>query len=70
MFTFDGASVTSGKTNCVTARLRIECEHLSQQHSIAHREDLGIDDAWSKIVYVNEIKILLRTIYMCVVDHL
>ena len=46
MFTSDGASVMLGKSNGVAALLRAEVPHLTVQHCVAHREDLGIDDAW------------------------
>src|SRR6218665_1734887 len=44
MFTSDGASVMLGKHNGVSAQLRREIPHLLEQHCVAHREDLGIDD--------------------------
>ena len=34
-----------GKNNCVAALLRRDIPHLVEQHCVAHREDLGIDDA-------------------------
>jgi len=33
-----------GKHNDVSAQLRREIPHLLEQHCVAHREDLGIDD--------------------------
>ena len=48
MFTSDGALVTLGKRNGVAALLRAQVPHLTEQHCVAHQEDLGIDDAWKK----------------------
>ena len=45
MFTSDGASVMLGKENGVAVRLRVDVPHLFEQHCVAHREDLAIDDA-------------------------
>ena len=41
----DGASVMQGKHNGVAALLRRQIPHLMEQHCMAYREDLGIDDA-------------------------
>jgi hypothetical protein len=49
IFTSDGASVMLGKRNGVAAVLKREIEHLSEQHCVTHREDLGIDDAWKQV---------------------
>ena len=48
MFTSDGAAVMLGKRNGVAKLLQNSVPHLVEQHCVAHREDLGIDDAWSK----------------------
>jgi Domain of unknown function (DUF4371) len=63
MFTSDGASVMLGKRNGVAARIRAEIPHLTEQHCVAHREDLGIDDAWGKVSLMKNIETLLRTVY-------
>ena len=63
MFTSDGASVMLGKNNGVAAILRREVAHLSEQHCVAHREDLGIDDAWKHVSLMKDIEALLRTVY-------
>ncbi|KAK0041995.1 E3 SUMO-protein ligase [Biomphalaria pfeifferi] len=63
MFTSDGASVMLGKRKGVAALLRQLIPHLSEQHCIAHREDLGLDDAWKNIPLMKEIETLLRTVY-------
>ena len=49
MFTSDGVAVTLGKRNRVAKLLQNSVPHLVEQHCAAHREDLGIDDAWSKV---------------------
>lgn len=63
MFTSDGASVMLGKRNGVVAKLRAVVPHLMAQHCVAHREDLGIDDAWKHIALMKDIELLLRTVY-------
>jgi hypothetical protein len=63
MFTSDGASVMLGKRNGVAALLRQSIPHLSEQHCVAHREDLGIDDAWRCIPLMKELETLFRTVY-------
>ena len=47
MFTSDGAAVMLGKRNGVAKLLQNSVPHLVEQHCVAHREYLGIDDAWS-----------------------
>lgn len=63
MFTSDGASVMLGRRNGVAALIRAEVPHLIEQHCVAHREDLGIDDAWEKVSLMKKIETLLRTVY-------
>ena len=50
MFTSDGASVMLGRRNGVAALIRADVPYLTEQHCVAHREDLGIDDAWEKFL--------------------
>ena len=63
MFTSDGASVMLGKNNGVAAILRRDIQHLSEQHCVAHREDLEIDDAWKHVSLMKDIETLLNTVY-------
>lgn len=63
MFTSDGASVMLGKNNGVATLLRRRIPHLSQQHCVAHKEDLGIDDAWKQVPLMNGIETLLKTVF-------
>ena len=63
MFTSDGASVMLGKNNGVAAILRRNISHLCEQHCVAHRENLGIDDAWKQVSLMKDIETLLRTVY-------
>ncbi|XP_069089935.1 E3 SUMO-protein ligase KIAA1586-like [Pleurodeles waltl] len=62
MFTSDGASVMLGKNNGVATRLKQSIPHLVEQHCVAHREDLGVDDAWKKVQMIREMETLLRTV--------
>jgi hypothetical protein len=43
--------------------LKREIKHLSEQHFVAHREDLGIDYAWKQVSIMHDIEMLLRTVY-------
>lgn len=45
MFTSDGASVMLGKNNGVAAILGREIHNLCEQHCVAHREYLAVEDA-------------------------
>lgn len=63
MFTSDGASVMLGKCNGVAAILRQSIPHMLEQHCVAHREDLAIDDAWKEIPLIKDIETLICTVY-------
>ena len=63
MFTSDGAAVMLGKRNGVAKLLKNFVPHVIEQHCVAHREDLGIDDAWSKVSLMQDIETLVRTVY-------
>ncbi|KAI7790540.1 putative zinc finger protein 862-like [Triplophysa rosa] len=63
MLTSDGASVMLGKHNRVAALLKRKIPHLTEQHCVAHREDLGIDDAWKDVPLMRDVETLLRTVY-------
>ena len=63
MFKSDGAAVMLGKRNGVAKLLQNSVPHLVEQHCVAHHEDLGIDDAWSKVSLMQDIETLVRTIY-------
>ena len=49
MLTSNGASVMLGKHNGVAALLKWQIPHLTEQYCMAHREDVGIDDAWKDV---------------------
>ena len=49
MFISDGAAVMLGKRNGVAKLLQNSIPHLVEQHCVAHREDLGMYDAWFKL---------------------
>jgi len=59
MFTSDGASVMLGKNNGVAAQLRRDVSHLLEQHCVAHREELGIDDECKHVSLMKDIETLL-----------
>ena len=59
MFTSDGASVMLGKNNGVAAILKREISYLCEQHCVAHREDLVVEDAWKELSLMQHIKTLL-----------
>ena len=63
MLTSDGASVMLGKHNGVAALLKRQIPHLTEQNCVAHREDLGIDDAWKDVPLMRDVETLLRTVY-------
>ena len=63
MFTSDGAAVMLDKRNSVAKLLKNFVPHVIEQHCAAHREDLGIDDAWSKVFLIQDIETLVRTVY-------
>ena len=64
MFTNDGAAVMLGKRNGVAKLLKNFVTHIIEQHCAAHREDLEIDDAWSKVSLMQDIETLVRTVYI------
>jgi hypothetical protein len=43
--------------------LKHEIKHLLERHCVAHREDLGIDDAWKQASIMHDTEVLLRTVY-------
>ena len=51
-----------GKSNSVATLLRRDISHLVEQHCVAHREDLGIDDACKHVSLMQDIDTLLRTV--------
>ncbi|XP_049575131.1 zinc finger protein 862-like [Syngnathus scovelli] len=63
MIASDGASVMLGKHNGVVALLKRQIPHLTEQHCVAHREDLGIDDAWKNLPIMRDVETFLRTVY-------
>ena len=63
MFASDGAAVMLGKRNSVAKLLKNFIPHVIEHHCVVHREDLGIDDAWSKASFVQDIETLLGTVY-------
>ncbi|KAJ1104278.1 hypothetical protein NDU88_001690 [Pleurodeles waltl] len=63
MFTPDSVSVMLGKNNGVASRLKQSIPHLVEQHCVLHREDLGVDGTWKKVLMIREMEKLLTTVY-------
>ncbi|XP_074838945.1 uncharacterized protein LOC142005156 [Carettochelys insculpta] len=63
MFTSDGASLMLGGNGGVAVQLKQCVPHLTEQHCVAHREDLGLVEAWNQVPTVKAIETLLKTIY-------
>ena len=64
MFTSDGAAVMLGKRNSVAKLLKNFVPYIIEQHCVAQREDLGIDNAWSKVFLMQDIETLVGTAYI------
>ena len=56
MLTSGGATVMLGKRNGVAKLLKNFVPNIIEQHCVAHREDLEIDDAWSKVSLMQDIE--------------
>lgn len=52
-----------GKNNGVAAILGREIHNLCEQHCVAHREYLAVEDAWKQVSLMHDIETLLRTVY-------
>ena len=63
MLTSDGASVKLGRWNGLAALLKRTVPHLSEQHCVAHRENLTLIDSWKNNSLLKGIKVLLHTVY-------
>ena len=64
MLTSDGASVMLGRRNGLAALLKRTVPHLSEQHCVAHREDLALTDPWKDNSLLKKIEVLLRTVHI------
>ena len=47
----------------MAAILKREIPHLCEQHCVAHREDLAVENAWEELLLMQNIETLLRTVY-------
>ena len=63
MLTSDGAAVMLGRWNGLAALLKRTVPHLSEQHCVAHREDLALTALWKDNNLLKNIEVLLRTVY-------
>ena len=63
MLTSNGAAVMQGRWNGLAALLKRTVLHLSEQHCVAHREDLALTASWKDNNLLKNIEVLLRTVY-------
>jgi len=63
MLISDDASVILGRWNRLAALLKRTVPHLSEQHCVAHREDLALTALWKDNNFLKTIEVLLRTVY-------
>ena len=59
MFTSNDAFVML-ENNSLAAILKREIPHFYEQHCVAHREDLTVEDAWKKLLLMQDIEALLK----------
>ena len=52
-----------GRWNGLAALLKRSVPHLSEQHCVAHREDLALSASWKDNSLLKKIDVLLRTVY-------
>ena len=63
MFTSDAAAVMLDRRNGVAKLLQNSVLHFVEQHCVAHRGYLEIEDAWSKFLLMQDIETLVTTFY-------
>ena len=63
MSTSDGATVMLGRWNELVALLKRIVPHISEQHRVAHREDLALTASWKDNSLLKNIEVFLRTVY-------
>jgi hypothetical protein len=59
----DGASVMMGEHQSVSALFKQEHQKLVVTHAVAHRLELGVNDACANVVYLIEVEELLKDLY-------
>ena len=59
MFTSDGEPVMLGKNNGLATILKREIPHLCEEHCVAHRENLAVEDGWKELSLMQHIETLL-----------
>jgi len=62
-FSSDGASVMTGKTNGVAAKLRSEIKPLIDVHCICHRRALACADACDSVTYLQQVEKILYQLW-------
>jgi len=70
MLTSDCASVMLGRWNGLAGLLKRTVSHLSEQHCVAHREDLALTSSWKDNNLLKNTEVVLRTVYTYLVDLL
>ena len=63
MLTSDGTSVILGRWNRLAALSKRTVHQLSEQHCVAHREDLALTASWKNISLLKNIEVPLRIVY-------
>jgi len=63
ILTSDDASVMLGRWNGLAALLKRTVPNLSDQHCVAHREDLALTASWKDNNLLKNIEVLLCTVY-------
>ena len=62
MLTSDGASVMLGRWNGLAALLKRTVPQLSEQHCVAHREDMVLTASWKENNFLKTVEVLLLTV--------
>jgi len=63
ILTSDGPSVMLGRWNGLAALLKRTVHNLSEQHCVAHREDLALTASWKDNNLFINLEVPLRTVY-------
>ena len=70
MLTSDGASAMLGRWNALAGLLKRTASHLSEQHCVAHREDLALTASWKDNNLLKNVEVLCVLFILYLVDLL